>query len=206
MLEGGCPRRQAHLCVPRAAPGDQGTAARGTSSHPWGHRTASGQQLREAGRALVHVGQRDCAFLTDRPVRLGLERWTLMVREDQRGEGLRLAHRPGPVMLASPLLRLRWFELRPQPIQAVTRVFAGSPSRATRNRPVPGRAVSLGMSPSHFPGLAQRHLGIIARVSPSHRPRPGHLEGIRANPLCDGTHLAHTQGHPSHRRRPSALV
>ena len=60
-------------------------------------------QLWEVGGALVQVGQRDCVLLTDRPVKLSLESWTLIVREGQREEGLGLAHKLVHITLASHL-------------------------------------------------------------------------------------------------------
>lgn len=87
-------------------PGGEGAAARGglvgiATLGAKGLDRAS--QLWEVGRVLIQVGQRDCVLLTDWPVKLGLESWTLIVREGQGEEGLRFAHKLVHVTLASHL-------------------------------------------------------------------------------------------------------
>lgn len=72
-------------------------------------------QLWEVGRALIQVGQRDCVLLTDWPVKLSLQSWTLIVREGQREQGFRLTHKLVHVTLTSHLWRERgWVSPRPQ--------------------------------------------------------------------------------------------
>lgn len=60
-------------------------------------------QFWEVGRALIQVGQRDCVLLTDWPVKLGLQSWTLIIWEGQREQGLGLTHKLVHIALASHL-------------------------------------------------------------------------------------------------------